>query len=200
MIVTSQFCSIVPGGTATGSASDSAKTRGSPARASHFIWCAPSKPSSCAPKKEAHKATDKGSNRRPSRPEPMFRIHLSPPASHWRPLFAPNMPMSFCRGSNRSAAPIRPIIVPTPRRSSAAALADGFVPFESDRRPLPDPPTSFANTRYFRPVRPKRPASTSGTRSSNPLSSSRQSVSAVNRRPLPEEPRGFAALGACTGT
>jgi hypothetical protein len=32
------------------------------------------------------------------------------------------------------AAHIRPIIVPTPRRSSAAALADGFVPLESDRR------------------------------------------------------------------
>jgi hypothetical protein len=26
--------------------------------------------------------TDKGSNRRPSRPEPMFRIHLSPGESH----------------------------------------------------------------------------------------------------------------------
>jgi hypothetical protein len=32
------------------------------------------------------------------------------------------------------AAHIRPIIVPTPRRSSAAALADGFVPLDSDRR------------------------------------------------------------------
>jgi hypothetical protein len=51
------------------------------ARASHFIWCAPSKPNSRAPKKEAHKVTDKGSNRRPSRPEPMFRIHFSPPES-----------------------------------------------------------------------------------------------------------------------
>ena len=86
LIVTSQFCSILPGGTATGSASDSARTRGSPARASHFIWCAPSKPSSGAPKKEAHKATDKGSNRRPSRPEPRFRIHLSPAESQAKSL------------------------------------------------------------------------------------------------------------------
>ena len=39
-----------------------------------------------------------------------------------------------------------------------------------------------------------------GTESSNPPPSSSESVSAVNRRPLPEEPRGFAALGACTGT
>src|SRR5271169_2842692 len=30
LIVTSQFCSILPGGTATGSASDSARTQGSP--------------------------------------------------------------------------------------------------------------------------------------------------------------------------
>jgi hypothetical protein len=30
---------------------------------------------------EAHEATDKGSNRRPSRPEPRFRIHLPPAAS-----------------------------------------------------------------------------------------------------------------------
>jgi len=74
-----------------------------------------------------------------------------------------------------AAAHIRPIIVPTPRRSSAAALADGFVPLESDRRPLPDPATSFANSRYFRPVRPKRPASTGGTRSSNPVPSSGES-------------------------
>jgi hypothetical protein len=85
-------------------------------------------------------------------------------------------------------------------RRDDLGLADGFVPLESDRRPLPDPATSFANSRYFRPVRPKRPASTSGTRSSNSLPSSSQSVSAVNRRPLPEEPRGFAALGAYTGT
>ena len=92
---------------------------------------------------------------------------------------------------------------PADVRSDAPTLfssgARRRLPLESDRRPLPDPATSFANSRYFRPVRPKRPASTSGTRSSNPLSSSRQSVSAVNRRPLPEEPRGFAALGACTG-
>jgi hypothetical protein len=74
-----------------------------------------------------------------------------------------------------AAAHIRPMFVPTPRRSSAAALADGFVPLESDRRPLPDPATSFANSHYFRPVRPKRPASTSGTRSSNPFSSSGES-------------------------
>jgi hypothetical protein len=75
-----------------------------------------------------------------------------------------------------AAAHIRPMFVPTPRRSSAAALADGFVPLESDRRPLPDPATSFANSHYFRPVRPKRPASTSGTRSSNPFSSSGESA------------------------
>jgi hypothetical protein len=49
-------------------------------------------------------------------------------------------------------------------------------------------------------IRLHRLASEGGTESSNPLSSSSQSVSAVNRRPLPEEPRGFAALGACTGT
>ena len=35
-------------------------------------------PSSCAPKKEAPKER---SNRRPSRPEPRFRIHLAPPTS-----------------------------------------------------------------------------------------------------------------------
>jgi hypothetical protein len=39
----------------------------------------------------------------------------------------------------------------------------------------------------------------SGTVSSNPACSSSESVSAVDRRALPEEPRGFAALGACTG-
>jgi len=31
---------------------------------------------------EAHEATDKGSNRRPSRPEPRSRIHLPPGESH----------------------------------------------------------------------------------------------------------------------
>src|SRR5207248_110321 len=39
-----------------------------------------------------------------------------------------------------------------------------------------------------------------GTESSNLLCSSSESVSAVNRRALPEKPRGFAALGMCTGT
>jgi hypothetical protein len=43
-------------------------------------------------------------------------------------------------------------------------------------------------------------SSQSGTTSSNPPPSSSESVSAVNRRPLLEEPRGFAALGARTGT
>ena len=77
LVVNSQFCSIPPGGTATGSASDSTRTRGSPARANHSSGARP-------PKKEAHKATDKGSNRRPSRPEPMVRIHLSPAGSPLR--------------------------------------------------------------------------------------------------------------------
>jgi hypothetical protein len=57
----------------------------------------------------------------------------------------------------------------------AAALADGFVPLESDRR--------HCRIRLHRsrtlvisfPFRPKRPTSISGTRSSNPLSSSRES-------------------------
>jgi hypothetical protein len=40
LIVTSHCCSIPSGATATGSASGSAKTRGRPARARHFIWCA----------------------------------------------------------------------------------------------------------------------------------------------------------------
>src|SRR5712671_6630625 len=40
----------------------------------------------------------------------------------------------------------------------------------------------------------------SGAGSSNPARSSSESVSAVNRRPLLEESRGFAALGARTGT
>ena len=43
------------------------------------------------------------------------------------------------------------------------------------------------------------PPSGGGTESSNPVPSSSESVSAVNRRALPEEPRGFAALGLCTG-
>jgi hypothetical protein len=73
---------MLPGGTATGSASDLVRTRGSPARASHFISCAPSKPSSGAPKKEAHRGDRQRSKPRPSRPEPRFRIHLSPAASH----------------------------------------------------------------------------------------------------------------------
>jgi hypothetical protein len=73
------------------------------------------------------------------------------------------------------AAHIPPIIDATSRRSSAAALADGFVPLESDRR--------HSRIRLHRsrtlvisvPFRLKRPASTSGTRSSNPLSSSGES-------------------------
>jgi hypothetical protein len=73
-------------------------------------------------------------------------------------------------------AHIRPIIVPTPRRSSAAALADGLVPLESDRR--------HCRIRLHRsrtlvisfPFCPKRPASTCRTRSSNPLSSSGESA------------------------
>jgi hypothetical protein len=44
------------------------------------------------------------------------------------------------------AAHIRPIIVPMPRRCSGAARADGFVPLEPGRRPLPDPATTFANS------------------------------------------------------
>jgi hypothetical protein len=90
------------------------------------------------------------------------------------------------------AAQIRAIIVPTPRRASAAALADGFVPLESDRL--------IARIRLYRsrtliisvPFRPKRPASTGGTRSSNPLSSSRQSVSRRNSLSFVEKP-GFSA-------
>jgi hypothetical protein len=58
-----------------------------------------SKPSSGAPKKEAHKATDKGSNRRPSRPEPRFRIHLSPARSQQR-----TMP---CRPAHRTGDAMR---------------------------------------------------------------------------------------------
>src|SRR5271168_2990269 len=103
------------------------------------------------------------------------------PGNYQRHRFAPDSPLEGT-GFEPSVPPalvaahIRPIIVPTPRRSSAAALADGFVPLESDWRPLPDPATSFANSRYFRPVRPKRPASTGGTRSSNPLPSTGESA------------------------
>ena len=75
------------------------------------------------------------------------------------------------------AAQIRAIIVPTPRRSSAAALADGFVPLESDRRHCRIRLHQSRTLVISVPFRPKRPASTGGTRSSNPLCSSGQSVS-----------------------
>jgi hypothetical protein len=52
------------------------------------IWCAPSKPSSCGPKKGRPMAHDRRRpNRSPSRPEPEVRIHLSPagsPLRTWR--------------------------------------------------------------------------------------------------------------------
>jgi hypothetical protein len=81
---------------------------------------------------------------------------------------------------------------PADVRSDAPTLfssgARRRLPLESDRRPLPDPATSFANSRYFRPVHPKKPASTSGTRSSNPLSSSGESetnrATAQGEKPL----------------
>jgi hypothetical protein len=79
-------------------------------------------------------------------------------------------------------------MVPTPRRSSAAALAVGFVPLESDRRHCRIRLHRSRTVVISFPFRPKRPASTSGTRSSNPLSSSSESISAVNRQALPEKP------------
>jgi hypothetical protein len=84
LIVNSQFCSILPGGTATGSASDSTRTRGSPARASHSSGARPPSRAAARRKRKLIRRQTKASNRRPSRPEPRFRIHLSPAPSQER--------------------------------------------------------------------------------------------------------------------